>query len=194
MLAEYGLVVAQGIEKLRDQLPAILQDAGNGLPARVRETLAERLAQWRSWDERVRHYDRQIAQLAAASKPAQRLMGIAGIGPLTTTAVVASVGGAKVFASGRQFAAWLGMVPRQHSSGGKFRLGAITKRGDAYLRKLLIHGAQRSHDVRAARGRLEPLGHVQEFRGANVAAMALAAKHARIIRAMLAKGEAYRAA
>ncbi|MGH8711077.1 MAG: IS110 family transposase, partial [Burkholderiales bacterium] len=161
--------------------------------ARPRPSLLE---QWRYWDERVTHYDRQIAQLAASSEPAQRLMGMIGIGPLTATAVVASVGDARVFESGRQFAAWLGMVPRQHSSGGQFRLGAITKRGDAYLRRLLIHGAR---SVLATIGRREDAKSrwaksIQERRGANVAAVALAAKHARIIWARLAKGEAYRAA
>lgn len=196
LLAEFGIVVAQGIKKLRGQLPEILEDAENGLPALARETLAELLEQWRYLDKRVAQYDRQIAQLAAASEPAQRLMGVEGIGPLTATAVVASVGDAKVFTSGRQFAAWLGMVPRQHSSGGKFRLGAITKRGDAYLRRLLIHGAR---SVLASIGRRgDAKSHwaksVQERRGANVAAVALAAKHARIVWAMLAKGEAYRVA
>jgi transposase len=196
LLAEFGLVVAQGIEKLRGQLPAILEDAENGLPALARETLNELLKQLRYFDERVAHYDRQIAQLAAASESAQRLMAVAGIGPLTATALVASVGDAKVFPSGRQLTAWLGLVPRQHSSGGKFRLGAITKRGDAYLRKLLIHGARsviatlaRREDAKSrwAKG-------IKERRGANVAAVALAAKHARIVWALLAKGEAYRVA
>ncbi|MGH8476972.1 MAG: IS110 family transposase [Methylococcales bacterium] len=181
---------------LRGQLPAILEDAENGLPAPARETLAELREHWRYGDERVTHYDRQIAQLAAASEPARRLMEVEWIGPLTAPAVVASVGDAKLFASGRQFAAWLGMVPRQHSSGGQFRLGAITKRGDAYLRKLLIHGAR---SVLATRARREDAKSrwaksIQERRGANVAAVALAAKHARIVWAMLAKGEAYRAA
>lgn len=82
------------------------------------------MAQVRHWDERVAHYDGQIAQLAAQSEPAQRLMKLEGIGPLTATALVASVGNAQVFDNGRQFAAWLGMVPKQHSSGGKFRSGA----------------------------------------------------------------------
>lgn len=196
LLAEFGLVVAQGIDKLRGQLPGILEDGENGLPTLARETLAELLAQWRYLDQRVAHYDRQIAQWAAASEPAQRLLAVEGIGPLTATAVVASVGDAKVFRNGRQFAAWLGMVPKQHSSGGKFRLGAITKRGDAYLRRLLIHGAR---SVLASRGRGESAKSrwakgLQERRGANIAAVALAAKHARIVWAMLSKGETYRVA
>lgn len=166
------------------------------MPALARETLNELLKQLRHFDERVAHYDRQTAQLAAASEPAQRLMAVAGIGPLTATALVASVGDAKVFHSGRQLAAWLGLVPRQHSSGGKIRLGRITKRGDVYLRKLLIHGARsviatlsRRHDAKS----LWVQG-LKERRSANGAAVALAAKHARIVWALLARGEAYRAA
>jgi transposase len=196
LLAEFGLVVAPGIDQLRCQMPEILENAENGLPALARETLGELLKQLRHLDERVAHYDRQIAQLAAASEPAQRLMAVAGIGPLTATAFVASVGDAKLFHSGRQLAAWLGMVPRQHSSGGKFRLGAITKRGDGYLRKLLVHGAR---SVIASLSRREDakslwVKSLKERRGANVAAVALAAKHARIVWAILAKGEAYRPA
>ena len=194
LLAEFGLVVAQGIDKLRGQRSGILADAENDLPALARETLAELLEQLRHFDERVAHYDRQIERLAAQSAPAQRLMKVEGIGSLTATALVASVGDGKVFASGRQLAAWLGMVPRQHSSGGKFRLGHITKRGDPYLRRLLIHGARsviaslpRREDAKS-RG----VKSLKERSGANVAAVALAAKHARIVWALLTKGEAYR--
>lgn len=195
LLAEFGIVVTAGIEKLRGQLPEILEDAEN-VPALARKTLAQLREQWRHWDEQITHYDRQIAQLAAASEPVRRLLAVEGIGPLTATAVVASVGDAKVFESGRQFAAWLGMAPRQPSSGGKFRLGAITKRGDAYLRRLLIHGARR---VLANRGQCENAKSrwakgLQERRGANIAAVALVAKQARIVWAMLSKGEAYRVA
>jgi transposase len=196
LLAEFGLVVPQGIETLRAQLPTLLQAAGPALPSLAREVLEDLSAELRQWDERIAGYDRRIAQLAAASEPAQRLMQVAGIGPLTATALVASVGDAKVFTSGRQFAAWLGMVPRQHSSGGKFRLGSITKRGDGYLRRLLIHGARsviatlsRRDDAKSQWARA-----LQERSGANVATVALAAKHARIVWAILTKGEAYQPA
>jgi len=195
LLAEFGIVVPQGIEKLRCRLPDILEDAENGLPALARETLADLMEQLRHWDERVAHYDRQIEQLAAKSEPAQRLMKVEGIGPITATALVASVGDAKVFHSGRQFAAWLGMVPRQHSSGGKFRLGHITKRGDAYVRRLLIHGARSVIATWSRRDDAKSrwVKSLQERSGTNVAAVALAAKHARIVWALLTTGEAYRA-
>jgi len=196
LLAEFGLVVPQGIETLKRQLPDILQDAENGLPALARETLADLMAQVRHWDERVAHYDGQIAQLAAQSEPAQRLMKLEGIGPLTATALVASVGNAQVFDNGRQFAAWLGMVPKQHSSGGKFRLGHITKRGDPYLRKLLIHGARSVMSTLSRRDDAKSrwVQQLKDRSGANIAAVALAAKHARIVWALLTKGEAYQPA
>lgn len=152
LLAEFGLVAAQDIDKLRSQLPCLLEDAENSLSTLARETLAEWLAQWRYLDQRAAHYNRQIAQWAAASESAQRLLAVEGIGPLTATAVVASAGDAKVFRHGRQFAAWLGMAPEQRSSGGTFCLGAISQHGDAYWRRLLIHGAR---SVLASRGRGE---------------------------------------
>ena len=196
LLAEFGLVVPQGIETLKRQLPDILQDAENGLPALARETLADLMAQVRHGDERVAHYDGQIAQLAAQSEPVQRLMKLEGIGPLTATALVASVGNAQVFDNGRQFAAWLGMVPKQHSSGGKFRLGHITKRGDPYLRKLLIHGARSVMSTLSRRDDAKSrwVQQLKDRSGANIAAVALAAKHARIVWALLTKGEAYQPA
>ena len=196
LLAEFGLVVPEGIENLRRQWSGILENAENGLPTLARETLSDLIEQVRHWDARVAHYDRQIAQLAAQSEPAQRLMKLEGVGPLTATALVASVGNAQVFDSGRQFAAWLGMVPRQHSSGGKVRLGSITKRGDPYLRKLLIHGARSVMSTLSRRSDAKSrwVQQIKDRSGANIAAVALAAKHARIIWALLTKGEAYQPA
>ena len=161
-----------------------------------RELLNELLGQLRQGDEQISRYDRQIAHLASLSGAAGRLMAIDGVGPVTATAIIASVGDAKVFANGRQFAAWIGLTPRQHSSGGRSRLGQISKRGDRYLRTLLVHGSRallryvaRKQDPKSAwAARLMQRRHV------NVAAVALAAKQARIIWAMLAKGTEYRAA
>ena len=142
LLAEFGIVVPLGIRWLRRQLPLILEDAENGLPLLARQTLAALLEQFHFFDTRVEYYDQQIRDLSRHSEPAQRLMAIEGVGPVTATAIVASVGNARVFSGGRQFAAWLGLTPRQFSSGGKNRLGQMTKRGDCYLRTLLIHGAR----------------------------------------------------
>lgn len=120
-------------------------------------------------------------------------MKLEGVGPLTATALVASVGNAQVFDSGRQFAAWLGRVSRQHSSGGKVRLGSITQRGDPYLRKLLIHGARSVMSTWSRRNDAKSrwVQPIKDQSGTNSAAVALAAKHARIIWALLTKGEAY---
>jgi transposase len=194
LLGEFGIVVPVGIRRLRAQLPQILEDAENGLPALARRILADLLQQLHHLDEQVEHYERELGALAQLSEPAQRLMQINGIGPITATALVASVGDARVFKNGRQFAAWLGLTPRQYSSGGITRLGRITKRGDRYLRMLLVHGARallrfvnRKTDARSAWAKA-----LKERRHVNIAAVALAAKHARIIWALLAKGTEYR--
>lgn len=193
LLGEFGVVVPLGIKRLRKELPRILEDAENGLPALARAILADLLEELRHLDERVEYYDRELQALASQSEPARRLMVIDGIGPITATALVASVGDARVFKNGRQFAAWLGLTPRQYSSGGTSRLGRITKRGDRYLRMLLVHGARallrfvdRKSDPKSAWAK-----RLKERRHVNVAAVALAAKHARIIWAMLAKGTTY---
>jgi transposase len=131
--------------------------------------------------------------MAKSQEVTKRLMQLEGVGPLTATALVASVGDVREFKNGRQFAAWLGLVPRQRSSGGKARHGRITKRGDVYLRTLLIHGARavmrflESRDDRKSQW----VKAVRERRGFNKAAVALAAKHARILWAMMSKGTDY---
>jgi transposase len=194
LLGEFGLVVPKGVARLRRELPGILADAENGLPDLAREVLAGLLDQFHDFDRRITAYDRQIRALAAASEPARRLMQIEAIGPQTATALVASMGNPHVFKSGRGFAASLGIIPRQHSSGGKARLGAITRRGDSYLRTLLVHGARaylrvvdRKNDAKSAWAR-----RLRDRRHVNVAAVALAAKNARIAWAILAHGTEYR--
>jgi transposase len=194
LLAEYGIVVPQGLARLRRVLPSVLEDAANGLPVLTREVMAE--LQERLWDldERIASYDRRIAQLAHQHEAAQRLMQLEGVGAATATAVVATIGDGKAFKNGRQLAAWLGLVPRQYSSGGKTRLGHISKHGNVYLRTLLIHGArsvlQRTGKRTDAKSRWAE--QLKQRRGNNIAAVALAAKHARIIWAMLARGQEYR--
>lgn len=194
LLGEFGLTVPQGVAQLRKQLPRLLEDAENGLPALAREVLAGLLEQFREFDQHIHRYDTHIRALAQASAPARRLMQVTAIGPQTATALVASMGDPHAFKSGRNYAASLGLVPRQHSSGGKNRLGAITKRGDSYLRTLLVHGARaalrvvdKKTDAKSVWAR-----QLKERRHVNVAAVALAAKHARIAWAMLARGTEYR--
>ena len=142
LLSEFGIVIPKGRYQARHQLPVVLDDAGNGLPELARHCLLEINERIRDLDACILGYDRKIEALARASEAAQRLMAIPGIGSVTATAIVATVGHATEFNNGRQFAAWLGLVPRQYSTGGKVKLGKITKRGDVYLRTLLVHGAR----------------------------------------------------
>lgn len=194
LLGEFGIAVGQGAQRLRKALPAILEDAEHDLPDLARELFADLYRRLRELDEQVQRYDQRLQALARQSEPAQRLMQIEGIGPLTATAMVASVGDARSFRNGRQFAAWLGLVPRQYSSGPNVRHGRITKRGDSYLRRLLIHGARAM--MRHLASRDDPRSRwalaVQQRRGFNKAVVALAARNARVLWAVLANGTPYR--
>lgn len=193
LLSEYGIVVRQGAEALRRTMPRILEDADNGVPDLARELFHDLYRRLRELDEYVHAYDHRLKRLARDMEPAQRLMEVGGIGPITATALVASVGDARTFKSGRQFAAWLGLVPRQYSSGQTVRHGRITKRGDGYLRKLLIHGARALMRYLKADqgGKSRWILAIKARRGFNKAVVALAAKHARILWALLARGDRY---
>ena len=189
LLAEFGLIVPQGAPALRRRLPELLEDADNTLPDIAREIFAELYDRWLDLERRLAESDRRLRLLARQDPVTRRLMQLPGIGPLTATALVASVGDLSVFGNARQFAAWLGLVPRHYASGGKRRTGRITKRGDAYLRTLLVHGARAA--LRSAHRRQDGLGQwalaVKDRRGPNKAAVALAAKHARILWVMLTR-------
>lgn len=195
LLGEFGIVAATGVSHVR-KLLAEIGAGGKQLPILARETMGELHDRLRALDERILGCDRKIEALSRQSEPACRLMAIEGVGPITATALVASVDNARTFANGRQSAAWLGLTPRQSSSGGKARLGAISKRGDVVLRTLLIHGTRSVLRLTAQR-RDRKSTWVEALKArscANVAAVALAAKHARIIWAMLARGTVYRSA
>jgi len=196
LLTEYGVVVGVGLDRLRRALPEILEDGANGIPGIAREVFADAEQLLRELDTRLAAYDRRIAALARASTPVPRLMKMEGVGPVTATAIVATVGNATVFKNGRQFAAWLGLTPRQQSTGGKPRLGAMTKHGDVSLRTLLIHGARAVLRVTAHRrdAKSRWAERLRRRRPDNVAAVALAAKHARIIWALLARAQEYQPA
>jgi transposase len=142
LLAEFGLIMPKGRYSAQHQIPDILEDAENGLPMLARRLLHDTSCRLQVLNEQILAYDRELHHLAQDSEPAQRLMTVPGIGAITATALLASVGDPKQFKNGRQFAAWLGLTPRQHTTGGKIRLGRITKKGDAYLRTLLIHGTR----------------------------------------------------
>jgi len=190
---EYGAVFSLGVAKFHSELKAWLADPENGLSGSALATFEELVSQLRDKDERIDVYDRRLAQAAKDDERAQRLMEVPGIGKLTATAVLATVADAGHFDSGRDFAANLGLVPREHSSGGRQRLFGITKRGDTYLRTLLIHGARSA--LRRAGDKPDKLlrwaSKLAERRGYNVASVALANKMARVIWAMLAHGRSY---
>ncbi len=140
-LAEFGIVGPQGAGKV-PQLTAVLADLEDTrVPALARSALQGLVDQLRDTERRIEELDARLAEQAREDKVRQRLTTIPGIGPITATALVATIGDATVFESGRHLAVWLGLVPRQHSSGGRERLGGISKAGDGYLRRLLVHGA-----------------------------------------------------
>lgn len=195
LLAEFGLVIPAGIRCIERKLPEFLEDAENGLSGSSRALFARLLEHFRLLDRQVEELEREINAWHREDSASRRLQAIPGIGPITASALVASVGDAKVFRNGRQFAAWLGLVPRQRSSGGKTNLLGISKRGDTYLRTLLIHGARSvlfslKRDPTRTDGWLE---RVANRRNPNVAAVALANKNARAVWALLAHGREYQA-
>lgn len=193
LLAEYGIVESKGVNVLRNALLWILEDAENGLSADFRILLEELRQDLIALDERISTLTEKINVIAKADEDAQRLQQIPGIGPITATAIISAVGDGKQFKCGRDLAAWLGLTPKQHSSGGKERLLGISKRGDAYLRTLLIHGARAV--LRFSEMKTDSLNcwlqDLCDRRNKNIAAVALANKNARIIWAILTKKTNY---
>ncbi len=193
LVAEYGLVAPKEIVHLRRALPCWLEDAENGLSGRFRRLLHGLWGDLRSLDDRVSELNRDIALIAQSDPTAKRLQQLRGVGPMIATALVAAVGNGEQFANGRQMSAAFGLTPRQHSSGGKERLLGISKRGDAYLRTLLIHGARSV--IRTARDKDDRLSQWVTRLAArshpNVAAAALANKTTRMAWAMLRNGTDY---
>jgi transposase len=195
LVAEYGLVAPQQMARLRAAVPAWLEDAENGLTNYFRCLLSGLWNDLQTLDQRVAELDYEIEGIAQSDPVAKRLQQLRGVGPLIATALVAAVGNAEQFANGRQMAASLGLTPKQHSSGGKDRLLGISKRGDAYLRSILIHGARSV--IRTAKHKDDRLSQwvtsLATRRHPNVAAAALANKTARIAWAMLRHGTDYQA-
>ena len=180
-LLEYGIESSKGIGAVSRRLPEVLEDAENEVPFDARGLPRELGGELRRLDDRVKEFDARIGEIARRTPACRRLQAIPGVGPLTATALAATVGSAAEFRNGRELAAWLGLVPRQRATGGKPTLPGISKRGDRHLRTLMIHGARAAlrtaakRDDRRSRWALEPQGR----RGANVAAVALANKNAR---------------
>jgi transposase len=192
-MAEFGLVAPQGRNGL-EMLIAIIGNAADGrLPLQARASLQMLIAQLRLVNEQILDSDRQIIASARSTDVGRRLMGIPGVGPVLASALVAAVADPKSFRSGRDLAAWIGLVPRQNSSGGKERLGGITKQGDRYLRQLLVVGAVAVIRYAQRNGARRPwLVRLLARRTAKVAAVALANKTARTVWAIMTSGERYR--
>jgi transposase len=189
-LAEFGIVGPQGVNRVKDLLAGLAAADDLQVPGLARQVLAMLVEQIRNTESRIAEIERQVITWAQESDACRRLMTIPGIGPVTATALAAAVPDPGVFTSGRHFAAWLGLVPRQNSTGGRERLGSISKRGDGYLRKLLVHGARAL--MRWSHRRWPWLSDLLNRRPPNVAAVAIANKTARIAWALMRRGEAYR--
>jgi len=194
-LLERGITFRQGRAYLRQHVPSILANDQLNLTSRMRRLLDHLWQEWKSLELQIEAHNEEIESIARADEACRRLREIPGVGPMVATAMVAAIGNGSAFRKGREFAAWLGLVPRQHSTGGKVRLLGISKRGNPYLRRLFIHGARsavlftkrQKHGIGGWMSRLESRAH------RNVLVVALANKLARIALAVLAQGENYRA-
>ena len=190
LLSELGIVLPQSHKAFKQGVYQVLED----LPGPCNVVIGDMLSELSRLEQRIAINDRAIVELARKDTQAQRLMQLRGVGPTTATAIVASVGNGHDFDSGRQFSAWLGLVPRQNSSGGKARLGRITKAGDSYLRTLLVLGARAM--LMTAKNKNDPVSRwalqLKERRGYGKAVVAIAAKNARMCWAALRLGEGFR--
>jgi len=196
LLAEHGVVIPRDVSRLRRAVVHIAEGADDGLSDMLRDLLRDIRTELAELDHRIACYTRRIRDLFRTNEMCQRIGKIEGIGPITATALVAAVGDRTCFRNGRQFAAWLGLVPKQRSSGGKSRLLGISKRGDRYLRTLMIHGARAVLGKAAGKDdpRSEWISQMRERRHPNVVAVALANKNARIVWSILSRREEYRSA
>jgi transposase len=193
-MAEFGIIAAQGIRKV-NELVAAIEDGSSDLPQIARAALNVVVAQIENLNASIHELDRRIVAWCRANAAARRLATIPGVGPITASALAATITDPTLFQSGRHLAAWLGLVPRQHSTGGKAKLGRITKMGNQYLRKLLIVGM--TAVIRSARRTKAPafawVNALLERRPARLVSVALANKVARIAWAILIRGETYQA-
>ncbi|MEM6583931.1 MAG: IS110 family transposase [Pseudomonadota bacterium] len=195
LLSEFGIVIPKGRYSAQAHIPTVLEDAENGLPMLTRQLISDLWQRIQHANSQILAYDRELARIVREDDNAQRLMTIPGVGEQVASGVIASVPDPRLFKNARQFAAWLGLVPRQYTTGGQIRLGRITKQGDKYLRMCLVHGA---------RAVIANLGEKQDKvscwireliarRGYLRAVVALAARNARLIWTLMIKNEHYRA-
>jgi transposase len=193
LLAEFGLVFAQKPTVLQQALPDVIEDASNEMATLARLALQRAWVQWQELNAHLAWCDERIGAHLKSNERVREAERLIGVGPVTASAVVATVGDFKQFKNGAQFGAWLGLVPRQHSSGGQSKLGSITKRGETYLRTLLIQGAKSA--VMTAHRRDDPISkwacQLREKSGWQKAVVALANKNARILWAVFVRGKAF---
>ncbi len=194
LLGEHGIVVPRDINRIRRALSEIADGPSGGFGELFVDMLRDIREELIELDARLAGYNQRIKRLFRSSEMCHRIGQIEGIGPITATALVAAVGDKSCFKNGRQFAAWLGLVPKQHSSGGKARLFGISKRGDRYLRTMLIHGARAVLGRSAGKTdtRSQWINRMRERRHPNVVAVALANKMARIVWSLLSSDQEYR--
>jgi transposase len=194
ILSECGYAIPTGYASLKREILRIVSDEKSPLADATHELILEMHSEFLMLDEKIAKYEKLLLSSARENEVCRRLMKIPGIGPITSTAVWAHVGSALLFKNGRQFAAYLGLVPKQHSSGGKTRMQGISKRGDQYIRQLLIHGARAV--VRFSENKTDArsiwINRIDNERGRNKACVALANKNARVIWALMARGEEYK--
>jgi transposase len=193
LLMEYGVIIPQGIYNVK-MLLEILEDNKEKLTTRSLTIFIQLYEQFKIYNDQITMYDKQLEQIAEQNTLCKEVMKIDGIGPITASAVIATIGDAKAFKNGREMSAWLGLVPKQHSSGNTVRLSGISKRGDCYVRKLLVHGARSvvNNCEKKSDRRSMWIADKKNRCGYNKASVALANKNARIIWAIMAKGECYR--
>lgn len=191
-LHEFGIVIAQGRAPLAKIFPIIEEDIQ--LPLLLRQSIAELADRLADLERRLQTLDQRISAWSKQDNAAKALLTLCGVGPVTASAAVATAGNVSVFKNGREFAAWLGLVPKQNSSGGKSKLGAITKRGDRYLRTLLVQGArvvmiaaQKAKLTQKDNPMFDWIYKLLERRPSNVVAVAIAAKQARMLWAIMKK-------
>lgn len=195
LLAEYGIVIGKGIDQLRKALPRHFdRDKENGLSGSFKQLMESQYNLLLVMDEQIDAYQLQIEKIADSEEVCRRVKKVEGIGPITAVALAATIGNPKDFKNGRHFAAYLGLVPKQHSSGGRQQVLGISKRGDVYLRKLLIHGGRSvlRHADKKTDGRSRWIMNLNQRAGKNRTCVAIANKNARIVLSMLLKNEDYR--
>jgi transposase len=195
-LLERGIVFAKRPIRLREAMPEVLENVHENLTPRMRNLIARLWSEWKDLELQIAEMNDEVERIASSDAACRRLRQIPGIGPLVATAIVASIGNGAAFSKGREFAAWLGLLPNQRSTGGKAKLGAISKRGNCYLRKILIHGA-RAVVLRSKRDRIAMgawMTSLETRAPRNILIVATAHKLARIAWAVLSTGQDYRAA